>query len=192
MSSLLLLGDGLAAGYGDSRHLGWWGRVLARTALPDAPHTASLPVWEETTTALARRWQAEVALRIDPPSRLVVAVGSADVRAGLSLARSRLNLADVVDVAQSEGHAVFVVGPPPALETDQRGLAALSAAFADVCGRRSIPYVDLYTPLAAHEPFLTDLGTFDGIHPTQVGYGMIAWLVLRNQWYAFSGGTPAS
>ncbi len=190
MSSLLLLGDGLAAGYGDSRHLGWWGRVLVRTAFPDTPHTAALPVWGETTTALARRWRGEVELRADSPSRLVLGLGSSDLREGISLARSRLNLADVVDQAQGEGHAVFVVGPPPALEVDGGALATLSAAYADVCARRGIPFVDLYSPLSEHEPFLSDLGAFDGVHPTQVGYGMIAWLVLKEPWYSFCDASP--
>lgn len=194
METLCVLGDELSAGFGDARHLGWLGRVLARTALPCPTFVASLPIAGETTTSLAARWRLETSIRWDPEAgrRMVLAPGAHDVNAGLSLARSRLNLANVLDSAAQDGVRSLVVGPAPTLSTDRRRVGNLSAAFRDVCERRSVRYVDTFTPLQANEQWLADLGTTDGTHPTQVGYGLLAWLVLHNGWYEWLGASEAA
>lgn len=186
--SLVLVGDGIAAGCGDARYLGWWGRVLTRTEFAAPPRTAVLPMWNETTVGMAGRWKAEVEPRFAADDgaagarRVVFQFSSADVTAGLSLARSRLSAANIVDEAAAARYSVFAVGPPPSLVHDPYHVAQLSDAFADVCSRRGIPYVDTFSPLKDHEQWLADLGTTDGLHPSQVGYGMLAWIVLHSQW----------
>lgn len=189
--TLCVLGDGLVSGFGDARQLGWVGRVLARTHTTDPLFTATLPVIGETTTSLAARWQEETSRRWipDAPRFLALAPGAADVNAGLSLARSRLNLANVVDQARAEGTAVFVVGPAPSRATEGRAAAALSNAWSDVCDRRDIPFVECHEPLAANSQWLADIDLTDGVHPTQVGYGLVAWLVLHHRWHDWLGAT---
>ena len=106
----------------------------------------------------------------------------------MSLARSRLNLANVLDDTQATGLPAFVVGPPPTLDTAlNERLAALSTALADVAGRRGVPYVETFAPLAGHEDWLTDLTAGDGLHPGQAGYGLMAWLVLHGGWNDWLG-----
>ena len=61
------------------------------------------------------------------------------------------------------------------------------AAFGDVANRRRVPYVDCFTPLVAHEQWLADLATGDGLLPGQAGYGLIAWLVLHTGWHVWLG-----
>lgn len=61
----------------------------------------------------------------------------------------------------------------------------LSQAQADVCSRRGVTYVDCFRPLVAHEQWAADLAAGDGVHPGQVGYGLIAWLVLHAGWNAW-------
>ncbi len=191
--TMCVLGDGLAGGFGDARHLGWVGRVLARTALPRPLFTACLPVLGETTTSLSARWREETNRRWDPdePRHLVIAPGAADVNAGLSIARSRLNLANVLDEAAADGIATYVVGPPPSLQVERRAAGQLSRAFSDVCERRGVTFVDTFDPLQSNSQWLTDLGASDGHHPTQVGYGLMAWLVLHTGWYDWLGATEA-
>ena len=127
--------------------------------------------------------------RLDPAAdnRLVVGLGRADLGAGLSLARSRLNLANVLDVADQWKLPAFVVGPPPGPAADGDRLGDLSAAFGDVATRRRVPYVDTYSPLAAHEQWLGDMAAGDGELPGQAGYGLMAWLVLHTGWHAWLG-----
>lgn len=190
--TLCVLGDGLTGGFGDARHLGWVGRVLARTATPGPLFTACLPVIGETTTSLAARWRAETERRWDPeaPRFLVLAPGAADVNAGLSLARSRLNLANILDEARAEGIATHVIGPPPSRVTEPRAAAALSKAYLDVCDRRGIGFVECHESLQGNSQWIADLDG-DGVHPTQVGYGMLAWLVLHHGWYEWLGAAEA-
>jgi acyl-CoA thioesterase I len=169
--------------------LGWVGRVAARTRTEDRLTVLTLAVPGETSTALGQRWDDEVTRRLAPDAdnRLVIGLGRADLAAGLSLARSRLNLANVLDVAEQRRIPAFVVGPPPGSTAEGQRLAELSAAFADVANRRRVPYVDTYSPLAAHEQWLGDLAAGDGVLPGQAGYGLMAWLVLHTGWHAWLG-----
>ena len=107
------IGDELVAGYGDPRALGWAGRVMARTPRDLDAFWATLAVPRETTVQLADRWPSEVALRSTHTglNRLVIGLGTADVGSGISPARSRLALANILDKAASEQRACFVVGP---------------------------------------------------------------------------------
>jgi lysophospholipase L1-like esterase len=186
---LLVIGDELAAGAGDPKALGWVGRVAARTTTPVPPTVLTLAVPGETTTGLSARWEPEVDLRTsaEADNRLVVALGRADLHAGLSLARSRLNLANILDAADQRRMPAFVVGPPPGAGTDPTALSDLSAAFADVTTRRRVPYVDTFTPLVSHEQWLADLAAGDGALPGQAGYGLMAWLVLHSHWGTWLG-----
>jgi acyl-CoA thioesterase-1 len=188
---ICVVGDELSAGVGDARALGWTGRVLARTRFDRPAMAFVLAVPGEGTSALGARWAAETDSRFGPESthdnRLVVALGRHDLDPGLSVARSRLNLANILDMADSRRLSTFVVGPPPGHPEDGGRIAELSAAFADVASRRRVPYVDTYTPLAQHEQWLADLATTGDTYPGQAGYGLMAWLVLHTGWHAWLG-----
>ena len=182
---ICVIGDELSAGMGDARGLGWLGRVVARTQAEVPLFATSLAVPQETSTALSGRWEAESHRRFAAgcDNRLVVALGSADLVAGLSLARSRLNLANILDTARSQQIEVFVVGPPPRPDVDPAALASLSDAYADVTTRRQVRYVETYAPLRTHDQWLADVAAGDGVRPGQAGYGLLAWLVLHNGWH---------
>lgn len=188
---ICVVGDELAAGTGDPKALGWVGRVVARTT-----HTATvshhvLAVPGETTTALSARWEAEVERRLshepEADNRLVVALGRHDLAAGLSVARSRLNLANILDVAEARHLPALVVGPPPGAPADNARLGDLSRAFADVAHRRRVPYVETFAPLESHDQWLADLATRGDDLPSQAGYGLMAWLVLHSGWHGWLG-----
>ncbi len=102
----------------------------------------------------------------------------------MSLARHRLNLANLLDDAASQGVGTFVVSPPPTDDDELNGrLEVLVEAQADVCTRRGVPFVDCYAPLLGHDQWRTDLAASSvEHHPGQAGYGLIAWLVLHNGW----------
>jgi lysophospholipase L1-like esterase len=189
---ICVVGDEFVAGAGDPRSLGWVGRVAARTSREAGPVTAfPLGVPDETTGGLLQRWRQETERRFgsEPESgRLVLGIGPQDPLHGLSLPRSRLNLANILDEAHSRSIPVFVVGPPPCLDDRLNPrIAELSAAFQDVCERRRVIFVDTFAPLLHHEDWLTDLAAGDGIHPSQAGYGLMAWLVLHTGWHAWLG-----
>lgn len=180
------IGDELLAGNGDPRALGWLGRVLARTPREELVlESYVLAAPEEGTETLAVRWENEVMRRFGPgyENRLVIGLSGRDIEFGLSPARSRLNVANILDSAQQNSAEVFVVGPPPTLDPSQnRRLAELNTAFADVTTRRNYYYVDTFSPLLNHEQWRGDLAAHAGT-PGQAGYGLIAWLVLHRGWF---------
>ncbi len=186
---LIALGDELLAGIGDARALGWFGRAVARVQGPDARiemFPVALP--GDTSASLGERWDRDVAPRIDSEGmatgaldhRVVIGLGSGDVTSGISLARSRLNLAKVLDGLERQRIAAFVVGPPPSSDRGRTAaIRELSGAFEDVCARRRVPYVDTVDALDGHDQWVTDLARTGAQHPAQTGYGLMAWLVLH-------------
>ncbi|MGL4744972.1 MAG: GDSL-type esterase/lipase family protein [Dermatophilaceae bacterium] len=186
-AALVFLGDSLVVGVGDPKAQGWVTRVVGRTQHPDLDITAyNLGVRGATSADVLAGWSAEVPRRWAgrTEKRLIVSVGTDDLANGVSLARHRLNLANLLDDATSQGVASFVVSPPPTDETGTTDrVEALVDAQADVCGRRGVPFVDCYRPLVTHEQWRTDLAASrTPHHPGQAGYGLIAWLVLHNGW----------
>lgn len=183
---LCCIGDGFVAGYGDPKALGWVSRVVGRTPVQDADLTTyNLGVRGDSSADVMGRWRTECAPRWEGRSerRLVIGVGATDISAGITTARSRLNLANILDEATTTGISAFVVGPTPTLDADvNQRLEVLADAQADVCGRRAVPYVDCFHPLRDHDQWQSDLAAGDGVHPGQAGYGLIAWLVLHAGW----------
>jgi acyl-CoA thioesterase-1 len=185
---LCFVGASMTTGYGDPKGLGWVGRVVSRTHHPDLDLTAyNLGVRGDTSADVMARWRQECAPRWASrvEKRLVISAGAGDLLADVSMARSRLNLANILDEASSSGVAAFVVGLAPTLDAELNPrIEALAEAQADVCARRSVTYVDCFRPLVGHDQWLSDLTSGpDRVHPGQAGYGLIAWLVLHNGWY---------
>lgn len=185
----MVVGDELVAGRGDARAMGWTGRVFARTASP-VPLTAMvLPIPGEDSAKLAERWESEVLPRMAPDAdnRLVIGLGSRDIDNKVSLVRSRLNLANILDQAARSGLKTFVVGPPPRGDVPADQMSDLSNAYQDVASRRSVTYVDTYHPLSKHDQWQTDMADAGSYTPQQAGYGLLAWLVLHNGWHHWLG-----
>jgi acyl-CoA thioesterase-1 len=189
-----VVGDELVAGVGDARAQGWVGRVAARTG--PAAQLFALGVPGEGTSALSARWSAEAKRRYSDSgtgsgaadNRLVIGLGHADLYTALSLARSRLNLANILDEALAGEVRTFVIGPPPGLDAEyNQKVSELSAGFADVATRRGVGYVDTFTPLLGHEQWRSDLAVSGGRNPGQAGYGLMAWLVLHRGWFDWLG-----
>ncbi len=184
--AVCFLGSSLTSGYGDPRGLGWVGRVVARTSHPDLDLTAyNLGVRGQTSGDVLARWRSECAPRWAgrQERRLVVSVGSADITSGMTTARSRLNLANILDEAIARGIGCFVVGLAPTLDGSLNDrISVLAEAQSDVCARRGVTYVDCFRPLLGHEHWQADLEACDGAHPGHAGYGLLAWLVLHGGW----------
>lgn len=194
---IIALGDELLAGAGDARCLGWLGRAVAseqdgRSRID--VFSAALP--GETSADLADRWDRDVTARMDPRAqsdglidhRVVLGLGRADITSGISLARSRLNLAKVLDGLERQRLSAFVVGPPPSRDRSlTRAVRELSGAYEDVCARRRVPYVDTVAALDGHEQWAGDVERSEQDVPGQTGYGLMAWLVLHGGFGSWLG-----
>jgi hypothetical protein len=146
----------------------------------------ALPVPEETTGKLAERWKDEVGRRFSPDTdnRLVIAPGNSDPAAGISISRTRLNIATILDDCRRAGIETFVVGPTPHHNPElNRDVEHLASGLEDVASRRNVPFVDCFRPLVEHQGWNSEIAESDQNLPGQVGYGLIAWLVLNRGWY---------
>ena len=188
---IIVLGDLLVSASGDARGMGWLGRVLARTHRADTTiETIALPVPNETTAGLAERWWPEVERRLsgDYETYLVVALGNTDPTAGISISRSRLNLATILDESRKRHIEPFVLGPTPSRNPELNSeIEHLAWGFEDVATRRQIPFVDCFAPLVEHDGWNSEISESETGLPGQVGYGLLAWLVLNGGWATWLG-----
>jgi hypothetical protein len=184
---IVILGDAMISAAGDPKGMGWVGRVISKTpsTFPRV-EVFALPAPEETTSMLAERWQNEVQRRFsaDTENKLVIALSNNDPAAGISISRSRLNIATIIDEAKRAGIETFLVGPIPHRNAELNSeVEHLASGFEDVASRRGIPFVDCFRPLVEHEGWNLEIETSEHGIPGQVGHGLIAWLVLNRGWY---------
>lgn len=184
---IVILGDGIISAAGDPKGMGWVGRVISKTPA-NSPRVDifALPAPDETTSMLAERWQSEVQRRFsaETENKLVIALSNHDPAAGISISRSRLNIATIIDEAKRAGIETFLVGPTPHRNAElNTEVEHLASGFEDVASRRGIPFVDCFRPLVEHEGWNLEIETSDQGIPGQVGHGLIAWLVLNRGWY---------
>ncbi len=188
---IVIIGDALATSAGDPKGMGWVGRVAAKTAASDPlAEVYAIAAPEETSATLSARWAAEVQKRFSPDTdnRLVIALPNSDTVAGISTSRSRLNLATILDECRSAGVSTFVIGPTPSrIATLNRDIEHLASGFEDVCARRGVYFVDCFRPLVDHEGFKHELENSPSGHPGQLGYGLMAWLILNRGWFEWLG-----
>jgi acyl-CoA thioesterase I len=187
---IALLGDELVTGVGDPKRLGWVGRIKSRLPQNSDVSCFELAWPNETSAGLLRRWRDEALPRFSAETEnyLMIALGSGDIEAEISISRSRLNLASILDDAAREGVRAFVVGPVPSPEANKNNeIAALNAGYLDVTTRRGLVYVDCFSTLIDHEAQADEISVNDRGLPGQVGYGLIAWLILNRGWLGWLG-----
>ena len=184
---IVIIGDDLVGAGGDPKGLGWVGRVIAKTQ-SDYPRVDFYPLAtpEISTAGMSDQWLEEASKRFaaDTDNRLIICLNPNDINAGISMSRSRLNLANILDTAASKGVQCFVVSPIPSRNPQLNyDIEHLSAGFEDVAARRSLPFVDCFRPLVDHQGFNEELRNSVLGLPGQLGHGLIAWLVLNQGWY---------
>ena len=188
---VVIIGDSLVSASGDPKGMGWLGRVLARTPVIEPQiDVYALPSPDETSAKLLERWNGEVQQRMAAgvENRLVLVLPNIDPAAGISISRSRLNVATILDDASRRGVECFVIGPAPHRNPElNKEIEHLSAGFEDVCARRGVHYVDCFTPLIGHEGWNSEISSDPSGRPGQIGHGLIAWLVLNRGWHEWLG-----
>jgi acyl-CoA thioesterase I len=182
---ICFIGDSLVNGTGDPTLLGWVGRVCAAACRRGHDITAyNLGIRRDTSADIAARWAEECARRL-PASidgRLIFSFGANDcvTENGAPRVAPERALANARAVLESarQRHPTLMLGPTPTAlpEADPR-IAALSRDLAKLAAELSVPYLDLYTPLAAIPLWRLEIAIGDGAHPGAAGYALIADLV---------------
>ncbi len=183
---ICFIGDSFINGTGDETFLGWTGRVCA--ALVDDRHTLThynLGVRRQTSTDILQRWEQECAQRLPDTcsghvvlscgiNDMVIEQGDTRVAFADSIASVRTLLA-----AAKSKYKTALVGPAAVGDAALNSrLAPLNAAYQQAAMRIDIPFIDIFTHLAADSAYLAESQANDGLHPRSSGYNRIATLVL--------------
>lgn len=186
------LGDSFVAGVGDPEHLGWTGRLAARSERAGQFLTTyNLGVRRETSSDVLARWRTECAPRLPATSdgRVVVSLGVNDTTeedgaVRVAAPESTANLAELLQGLRSANWPVLVVGPPPVGDDDQnRRIGLLDVAFARVCSSARTAYVSTLPDLITDETWRREVEAGDGAHPAAAGYQRLADIV----WPSWTG-----
>ncbi len=182
---ICFIGESFINGTGDSRHLGWTGRLCVDLSQQGYSVTYyNLGIRRETSTELALRWQAEAERRL-PAGRdnyIVFSFGTNDTtiengKLRVELIDSLKNAQQILSIAK-QNYPVLMVSPPPTSDEERHiRVKVLSEHFSTFCQELSIPYLDVFTPLLNSPIWMTEVKAGDGSHPNAAGYEELAQLV---------------
>lgn len=183
---ICFIGDSFTTGARDPECLGWCGRISAAACRAGHDVTVyNLGVRRDTSTDILARWQHEVQART---------LSGFDMRMVFSFGTNDTTLQDAgswrAPIEQSIGNAehmltkalsmapVLMIGPPPIDDADQNERSRrLSDAYAAVCARLGVPYLDVFTTLLGNAVWMEEVAAVDGAHPAAAGYAELARLV---------------
>lgn len=180
------VGDSFVAGVGDPQHLGWVGRLAARTHREGHALSAyNLGVRGQTSRDVRHRWLAQCAPRLPPgcAGRVVFSFGVNDTTVEDGLQRvppsdSRRNLAAVLAGAAAARWPALVVGPPPVADPAHNArIAALEAVLRGVCYNLNVGYIATLPVLLHTATWMREVSADDGAHPNATGYALMTDLI---------------
>lgn len=182
---ICFFGDSLVAGTGDPACLGWAGRAVVPLLATGRTITHyNLGIRKDTSRKVAARWRSELAIRHMEgwETRLVFAFGTADAamnegRVNVPVDETMANARAILGEAAKDYEVLYVGPPPVANEEHSRRNAELNSALGTVCAEVGVPYLDTYSRLVESVGYLDEVRANDGVHPRQVGYGMLAEMV---------------
>ena len=198
---LCVIGDSITAGTGDPDMLGWPGRLAAAEVARGHDVTLyNLGIRADTSRLVDARWQTECRVRLPDEfaGGLLFAFGINDTARELDgslrvppdesviLARRIIGTAKAWKPTlwlgpmpiEEARMPISIPGSPPRDFQNAR-IAALSARYTALARDLEVPYLDLFTDLAADRTWPALLAGSDGIHPTAAGYAHIAALIGR-------------
>ncbi|MFB2934698.1 GDSL-type esterase/lipase family protein [Aerosakkonemataceae cyanobacterium BLCC-F154] len=190
---ICFVGDSFVNGTGDSKCLGWTGRIC--NAAIEQGHDITyynLGIRGETSTDISGRWFEEVARRL-PEScdrKILFSFGVNDTtiengKPRVELSQTKENTQKILSIAKSL-FSVLMVSPPPIVEVEQNSrVGILSQELAIICQQLNVPYLDVFTPLEKSEVWLKEVAANDSYHPNAGGYLELANLVQK--WDAWQG-----
>lgn len=185
---ICFIGDSLVAGFGDTQHLGWPGRLcgsIQQTVGGDIT-CYNLGVRGATSTDIKSRWYTEVKPRLLPkwPHQGVLffslGVNDCVIRDGARRVDEQVTVDNMqMILSQAKGRwPVFVLGPLPSISSGDEALndriAQTNDDFDALCREENVPFLRLFEQLVADSRWAESTAFGDGIHPNGDGYQMVA------------------
>jgi acyl-CoA thioesterase-1 len=191
---ICFVGDSYVQGTGDDQCLGWAGRLCA-SARSAGHHITyyNLGVRRETSTDIARRWQAECEPRLLPTTEnyLVFSFGANDVslidgHRRVPEAETLAHLQSILRVAVTRFRTLVVGAPPAHDDGHNRRLAELSTRMESVAAELGVPWIATLPPLITDDVWRHDVQGNDGAHPRAAGYTRLTQIIAtsRHWWFA--------
>ncbi len=167
----------------------WTGRFAAaavRQGLPVPPTTFyNLGVRRQPSVKIAQRWEAEYRCRLvaETEPYQIFCFGTVDMAAPqgtpvLALEDSVACARTLLTKAAKASPVLFMTAPPVANTAHTARIGTLMQAYRDMCRDIKVPFLDIFTALQQSTPYLQDL--HDGIHPSELGNGLIADMLLKH------------
>ena len=176
---ILVLGDSLSAAYGIPSELGWVAllnnRLLQQSLLQQKAgwivHNASIS--GETTDGGLRALPGLLAKQ--KPAVVIIELGANDALRGFPLETTRQNLNQLIDLSQSAGSRVLLIGMRIPPNYGPRYTQGFHALFNDVASAKKVPLVPfLLEGVATDASLMQD----DRMHPNEKAQARL----LENVW----------
>lgn len=209
-SRICFIGDAFTVGAGDETTMGWVGR-LAKGEW-DAGHDVSvynLGVRGNSSRDIARRWKAEVSVRIpaNARGRLVFMFGGNDAKLTVgegievpieeAVAHARAFMSEaaammptlwigLIPMNEAKPYPQLLAGGPQYEFSNERQ-AIYNQRYSELAEELGIPFLDLHTTLLADQRWMELTQEGDGSNPKGEGYDLVArmiaaWPAWRN-WF---------
>jgi lysophospholipase L1-like esterase len=167
--------------YGDSITDGWGRRAETGTFFPGKPYV-NRGISGQTTPQMVVRFRQDV-IDLHPAAVLILA-GTNDVAGNtgpMTPEMTENNFRSMADLAHANGIKVILASITPAFDYPwRRGLEpapkirTLNAWLKDYCEQHGYTYLDYYTSLTDSEGGMKPGISFDGVHPNEKGYAIMA------------------
>lgn len=186
--NLLVLGDEVVNGYGDESHLGSIRRILRASDVAKEINLNLIEVGIKGASSTELSEQSSDIIKTHLPgvdqNRLIIFMPNRDIDS-INISRSRLNLANILDRLNVSNLRVMVVGPAPRGLDDNIDIGELTRSLRDVCSRRNVQFVDIFTPLYKDSQWIHSMLSSEGKYTNKVGYGLVAWLIQESGFARF-------
>ena len=176
------IGDSFVKGTGDSKMLGWAGRLslMSQKSGQEITHY-NLGVRRDTSSDILARWELEAHVRLPSFSIncVVFSFGVNDTviennRVRVSLVDSMKNAREILGIAKVK-YNVLMIGPPP-IDNEQQNIRIKSydEAYSTVCQMLGINYLSIFDTLIDNPNWINDIRSNDGIHPKENSYELLS------------------
>lgn len=190
--NICALGDGFVKGVGDSKNLGWTGRLIADvTQEHGLVNYYNLGIPKETSLDVAKRVKELVPrMKRGADNRLILSFGVEDtLQVDHKSIVSNQDSVKALEhlIAQTRRHVkLIMVGLPPVYDPQRNTkVRRLNGLYRDLCSKNHVAFIDLFHALTDNVEYKRDLATGDKVHPHDVGYDKIFDLVSndRSWWF---------
>lgn len=176
---ILVVGDSISAEYGLKRGTGWVALLAQRLNKQGIAASVINASISGDTTAGGRARLASL-LKRHKPGLVIIELGANDALRGLPLNATQANLTAMVNMSQTSGAKVLMLGMQVPPNYGQRYTDEFATVFADTAASMGVPLVPFFLTNVADAQDAPRLFQADRIHPNELAQP----IMLDNMWPA--------